>query len=59
MIVHTNSVNYLQALNFSQLFLWEKTKTKNLGLTTPNFVISQSSSNRKQTREKIKPCCIR
>jgi hypothetical protein len=44
-----NSMKYLWGINFLQLTLTEKTEIKNLGRETPDLVISQSSSSRKQT----------
>jgi hypothetical protein len=44
-----NSVKYLQGINFLQLTLAEKSEIKKLGCETPDLVISQLSSSRKQT----------
>jgi hypothetical protein len=46
--INKNSVKYLQGINFSQLTLTSKTEIKNLGHTTPELVIFQSSLSRKQ-----------
>ena len=43
------SVKYLQGFNLSQLTLSEKNEVKDLCPTTPNLVMSQSSSSIIQT----------
>jgi hypothetical protein len=46
----------LDGINFSQLTFVEKTEIKNLGLATPDLVISQSQSRRIQMYvRKFKP----
>jgi hypothetical protein len=42
-------VKYLDGTNFSPLTLAEKTEIKNLSRATPDLVISQSLSAKKQT----------
>ena len=47
--MNKDTVKYLQTINFSQLTIAEKTEIMNSCNATPDLVISQSSSSRKQT----------
>jgi hypothetical protein len=47
--MNSNSVKYLQGINFSQLTLAENAEIKNLGRATTVSVISQLSARRIQT----------
>jgi len=51
----TNSVQYLQGINFSQLTLAEKTEIKNLRPVTIDFVISQSHEAEQTYVRKFNP----
>ena len=51
-----NSVKYLQCIRFLQLRLAEKAEIKNLCRATPDLVVCQSSSDRKQAHvRKLNP----
>jgi hypothetical protein len=47
--MNKNCVKYLQSINYLHITLTKKTEIKDLGHATPDLVISQSSSSRKQT----------